>query len=153
MGSDGDASQREQFSDDQVAREIERGEQLAREMLASRTSLDRGARPAVPSQDRLELDPADVEIPALLRNAKATRARLCVRYLAERGALGLTPSNREIATAVGIAHKGQVSKLLARLESYAIVGKISHGAGRPNAWWLTPYGQEIAIHFEFHEMG
>jgi len=135
----------------QVTREIELGHALARELLVRRTRAERSARPPAPSRDRLDPELAAVEIPALLRNSKAERARLCVLYLAEQGALGITPSNRQIATAVGITHKGQVSRLLARLEGYAILSKASHGVGRPNAWRLTPYGQEIAVHIELHE--
>jgi hypothetical protein len=76
-----------------------------------------------------------------------------MRYLAEQGRRGLTPSNRQIATGIGITHKEQISRLLIRLEGFGIVSKFSHGASRPNAWRLTPYGQETADHFELWERG
>jgi AcrR family transcriptional regulator len=135
------------FMDDaQVQREIERGNELVRE-------LARRARSRSPSVDGSDRERPAVEIPALLRNSKAARARECVLYLAERGEQGFGPSNREIAAVIGVAHKGQMSKLLARLEGAGTVSKISHGAGRANAWKLTPYGREIAAHFELQGRG
>jgi hypothetical protein len=104
-------------------------------------------------QRERELELPAVEMPAMLLNVKAERARGCVLCLAKRGRQGFSPSNREIAAAVGIAHKGQISKLLARLEAAGVLSKISHGAGRPNAWQLTEYGQEIAAYFELREKG
>jgi len=129
--------------------------QLARAWLLSLLSPLRGlvvGSSPDPEQVAAEAELSDVvELPAMLRNAKAKRARMCVLYLAEQGGRGSSPSNRQIAAAVGIAHKGQVSKLLTRLEGAGILSKISHGAGRPNAWELTPYGREIAVHFELRE--
>ncbi len=54
-------------------------------------------------------------------------------------------SNREIAGEAGIADQGQVSKLLARLESLGLVrnGGGGHAKGAPNAWVLTPRGLEV----------
>jgi AcrR family transcriptional regulator len=125
------------------AREAQRGDELARQILTERAQR--------PPRERDEPEPADVEIPAMLRNPRAQRARMCVRYLAAQGRKGTSPSNREIAGAVGIANEGQISKLLIRLERGAVVSKFSHGAGRPNAWRLTPYGDEIAAYFERRE--
>ncbi|MGH2903980.1 MAG: TetR family transcriptional regulator [Solirubrobacteraceae bacterium] len=54
------------------------------------------------------------------------------------------PSNREIARAAGVKDEGQISKLLARLQSHGLLenaGGVSRVAG--NAWWLTPRGNEI----------
>jgi AcrR family transcriptional regulator len=126
-----------------LASEIAKGDELAQQILAQR------ARLPAPGADEPEL--ADVEIPAMLRNPRARRARMCVRYLAAQGRKGISPSNREIADAVGIANEGQISKLLIRLEGGAAVSKFSHGVGRPNAWRLTPYGEELAAYFEHRE--
>lgn len=54
-------------------------------------------------------------------------------------------SNRAIADASGIADQGQVSKLLTRLERLGLVENAGGGAhrGEPNAWMLTPAGEEI----------
>jgi AcrR family transcriptional regulator len=131
----------------EVAREIELGNELARKIQARRAR-SLSLPPDGPGPER-----STAEVPALLRNSKAKRGRLCLVYLAEQGRRGLSPSNREIAAAAGIAHKGQISKLLARLEGAGMISKISHGTGRANAWKLTPYGQEIAAHFELPERG
>jgi AcrR family transcriptional regulator/DNA-binding MarR family transcriptional regulator len=54
-------------------------------------------------------------------------------------------SNREIATAAGIADQGQVSKLLTRLEHLGLIRNegIGHAKGAPNAWVLTSRGLEV----------
>jgi AcrR family transcriptional regulator len=141
-----------------VAREIRRGEELAERIQAEREALSSLARAqggfaenGCGGTDRDPDGSAALEIPALLRNARAARARQCVLYLAEQGRRGLNPSNQQIAAAIGIANKGQMSKLLKRLESHAIVSKFSHGSGRPNVWSLTPYGEELAVNFELGE--
>jgi AcrR family transcriptional regulator len=62
-------------------------------------------------------------------------------------AIGAQPgaSNREIATAAGIADQGQVSKLLTRLHAIGLVQNdgVGHAKGAPNAWALTPRGVEV----------
>jgi hypothetical protein len=54
-------------------------------------------------------------------------------------------SNRLVSDAAGIRDQGQISKLLARLEG---LGLLCNGGGEtqgiPNAWHLTPRGEEIA---------
>jgi AcrR family transcriptional regulator/DNA-binding MarR family transcriptional regulator len=54
-------------------------------------------------------------------------------------------SNRLVSDAAGVADQGQISKLLARLEG---LGLLRNGGGEtqgiPNAWHLTPRGEEIA---------
>jgi AcrR family transcriptional regulator len=54
-------------------------------------------------------------------------------------------SNREIATAAGIADQGQVSKLLTRLEHLGLIQNdgIGHAKGAANAWTLTPRGLDV----------
>jgi hypothetical protein len=54
-------------------------------------------------------------------------------------------SNRQIATAAGIADQGQVSKLLARLEHLGLVYNRGLGPikGAPNAWQLTTRGCDV----------
>ncbi|HWY90508.1 MAG TPA: TetR/AcrR family transcriptional regulator, partial [Solirubrobacteraceae bacterium] len=53
-------------------------------------------------------------------------------------------SNREIATSVGIRHESQISRLLSALAQNDLVAKRAEGAGLPNAWRLTPQGEETA---------
>lgn len=70
----------------------------------------------------------------------ARRARECVQYLAEHPGV----SNQEIATAIGIAHKSQISKLLGELVRGDLARKRSQGPGRPNEWRLTEQGEDVA---------
>jgi AcrR family transcriptional regulator/DNA-binding MarR family transcriptional regulator len=59
-------------------------------------------------------------------------------------------SNRAVADQAGVADQGQISRLLARLERLGLIHNTGHGqpSGEPNAWNLTPLGQDIqqAIH-------
>jgi DNA-binding MarR family transcriptional regulator len=54
-------------------------------------------------------------------------------------------SNRLVAEGSGISDQGQISKLLARLESLGLVQNTGHGhpKGAPNAWRLTARGDEV----------
>ncbi len=54
-------------------------------------------------------------------------------------------SNRRIADEGGVADQGQISKLLARLESLGLVHNTVAGqpSGEPNQWRLTPRGEEV----------
>jgi AcrR family transcriptional regulator len=81
-----------------------------------------------------------VPIPRQLHHARASRARACVLYVAEHPGA----SNQKIASGIGIRHLGQASTLLARLEGLEVLTKQAGGAGRPNAWTLSPRGQGIA---------
>lgn len=81
-----------------------------------------------------------VPIPKQLHHARASRARACVLYIAEHPGA----SNHKIATGIGIKHLGQASALLARLAELQLLTKRAGGAGRPNAWTLSPHGEEIA---------
>ncbi len=54
------------------------------------------------------------------------------------------PSNREISRAAGVRDQGQISRLMRRLEGHGLI-RNSGGAtaGVPNAWHLTPRGEEV----------
>jgi AcrR family transcriptional regulator/DNA-binding MarR family transcriptional regulator len=54
-------------------------------------------------------------------------------------------SNRQVADAAGVSDQGQISKLLARLEHLGLIRNRSEGPlrGEPNAWRLTPRGEEV----------
>jgi AcrR family transcriptional regulator/DNA-binding MarR family transcriptional regulator len=78
-----------------------------------------------------------------------TRIRMTVRtrqvlaVIAELSEWGASPTNREIATAAGVKDEGQVSRLLARLQTHGLLqnaGGLDKGA---NAWRLTPRGEEL----------
>lgn len=64
-----------------------------------------------------------------------------------RGISGLPgASNRQVAGYAGIQDQGQVSKLLARLQRLGLIENSSDGylRGEPNAWSLTPRGEQVA---------
>jgi AcrR family transcriptional regulator len=73
--------------------------------------------------------------------------RVTGRTLLVVKAIGEHPgaSNREVADLAGISDQGQMSKLLARLEGLGLVANTGEGhtKGEPNAWRLTPRGNEI----------
>jgi AcrR family transcriptional regulator len=54
-------------------------------------------------------------------------------------------SNRTVAEASDIHDQGQISKLLARLDSLGLTQNVGRGhpKGAPNAWRLTPRGREV----------
>jgi AcrR family transcriptional regulator len=116
-----------------VAREIERGEQLAREIQAARRHAPRSG----------------VAIPALLSNPNAHRARRCMLFLAEHP----QASNREVAAATGVAHQSQISTLLSCLLRERLVDKRSAGPGKRNSWRLTSHGEEISRALKSTEVG
>jgi AcrR family transcriptional regulator len=54
-------------------------------------------------------------------------------------------SNRGVGNAAGIPDQGQVSKLLARLQGYGLMTNTAPlQKGAPNAWELTPEGEQVA---------
>ncbi|HEY2766848.1 MAG TPA: TetR family transcriptional regulator [Solirubrobacteraceae bacterium] len=73
--------------------------------------------------------------------------RLTYRTVRVLLAIASTPaaSNREVATAAGITDQGQISKLLARLQSLGLIQKTSgdHTRGERNAWSLTTKGHDV----------
>jgi AcrR family transcriptional regulator len=54
-------------------------------------------------------------------------------------------SNRRVADAAGVSDQGQISKLLARLESLGLIENsgFGHAKGESNSWHLTARGREI----------
>jgi AcrR family transcriptional regulator len=111
----------------EVVTEVKRGEALA-EKIAERHALS-SSPPLAP-----------VKLPAALSHPGAYRARSCVIYIAANPGT----SNKQIAAGIDVPHLGQVSELLARLASGGLLRKHAGGAGRPNQWWLTPQGEQIA---------
>jgi AcrR family transcriptional regulator len=101
-----------------------RGHDRARSLLQ-----ERSARPLA----------CGVEVPSMLRHASAHRMRSCLRHLFENPGA----SNQAVAAGIGISHPGQTSALLARLHDAGLLVKDCGGAGRPNAWRLSPYGGEV----------
>jgi AcrR family transcriptional regulator len=138
-----------------VAREIERATALAQGAPAhgSSTPGARVGRDPRSSQDddgglhRPEYGDGDVQIPRLLGDARARRARDCLRHLAEHPGV----SNRQIAAAVGIARDTHISTLLARLHGMGLIVKQARRPGGPNAWTLSPNGREVLQALHTHE--
>ena len=118
---------------ERAAREIERGEH-ARSQLAERARASRASEPA----------PGDGSLLEGLRVPSARRARECLLFLAEQNGRGVSPSNREIAAGIGVTQQSHISRLLSSLAEENLVVKRSEGAGKRNAWRLTPRGEEIA---------
>lgn len=111
-------------------REIARGDLRADELL-------RQASPR-PSQER-------VSIPKEVRHARADRLRLCLAYIAENPGV----SNQAIASGIDLSHLGQTSTALSRLNKVGLLRKQAGGAGLPNAWWLTPHGEQVVRALEY----
>jgi AcrR family transcriptional regulator len=114
-----------------VEREVRLGRELAQRVAAR----SRCEGPAEEGRDP-PIDP----VPALLRNPKAPRPRECLlRVAADPGC-----SNHQITVALGIVNHTQTSKLLARLRGMGLIEKRSAGAGWPNEWRLTAFGEVVA---------
>lgn len=125
-----------------VEREMEQGTALARAILNCDFP---STVPAQAEGQDLELDMEQgVVLPAMFGNPSARRARECLLFLAEQSGRGFSPSNREIAVGIDVAHRSQISKLLAYLSQEGLVTKRSEGSGKRNAWRLTPRGEDIA---------
>lgn len=85
------------------------------------------------------------------------RTRITYRTLRVLATIDAKPglSNRAVAAAAGIRDQGQVSKLLARMESRGLVrndglGRLKAGA---NSWVLTPRGSAVARAVNLVDMG
>ena len=73
------------------------------------------------------------------------RTHLVLTAIAElsEGAL-VPPSNVEISKAAGVKDQGQISRLMRRLEGHGLIHNTGGAtAGVPNAWHLTPRGEEV----------
>ncbi len=113
----------------------------------ARRQLERGSARAKVVAEELDVRPveAPVQIPKEIRHASAHRRRLCLAYLAENPGA----SNQAIALGIELSHLGQLSTALSRLDRMGLLVKQAGGAGRPNAWWLSPYGEQVARVLEF----
>jgi AcrR family transcriptional regulator len=73
--------------------------------------------------------------------------RLTYRTMRVLSAVAAHPglNNRQVAREAGVADQGQMSKLLARLESLGLIANSgeSQTRGEPNVWRLTPRGREL----------
>ncbi|MGH2853239.1 MAG: TetR/AcrR family transcriptional regulator [Solirubrobacteraceae bacterium] len=64
-------------------------------------------------------------------------------------------SNRMVGEYAGVIDPGQISKLLARLERVGLLANtgLGHSRGEPNAWTLTPRGEQVAQSIRVHIPG
>jgi AcrR family transcriptional regulator len=95
----------------------------------------RARRPSAPRVDPLrELD--------MRLTYRTVRVLTAIDSLGGRGS---HPSNRQVATAAGISDQGQISKLLARLQAFGLIGNVGgdRAKGEPNAWALTSRGRDV----------
>ncbi len=104
----------------------------------------RARKPTMPRADPLrELD--------MRLTYRTVRVLLTIADLSEQRAMGgQAPSNRQVATAAGISDQGQISKLLARLQTLGLIDNAGgdHAKGEPNAWTLTPRGHDLTQTFQ-----
>jgi AcrR family transcriptional regulator/DNA-binding MarR family transcriptional regulator len=104
-------------------------------------------RPVPPPRPRATpLAPMPMGQPAL----EGQGARLTYRTVRVLRAIVELPaaSNREVAERAGIVDQGQISKILARLESQGLLvnrGGDGPARGTPNAWWLTERGEALEL--------
>lgn len=115
---------------DAVAREVARGEQVARELLA-------GPYPPPRAPER-RLDTS--ELPEVLRDPRSHRARLCLLHILEHPG----SSNRQIAAGAGITSHTQISGLLGRLSDMGLLVKSPGRPGLANSWSLSERGERVA---------
>jgi AcrR family transcriptional regulator len=107
-----------------------------------RKQVERGNARSAALLKELRARPAkvSVSIPKELRHASAERMRSSLFYIAANPGA----SNQEVAQGIGLSHHGQMSNALLRLHDLGLLEKRAGGAGRPNAWRLSPYGEEVA---------
>jgi AcrR family transcriptional regulator len=95
-----------------------------------------------PSKSRVTSEP-----PSPANPLAGLNMRITYRTLQVLAVIANTPgaSNRQIADNAGVHDQGQISKLLTRLERLGLVHNTGLGQpqGEPNAWTLTPQGQQV----------
>lgn len=114
---------------------------------AARRELDR-LLPSTPSSPSGEESPASrTSRPSAENPLEGLNMRLTYRTLQVLAAIAQVPGacNREVADHAGVHDQGQMSKLLARLRRLGLIDNTGAGqpSGEPNAWTLTPQGQEL----------
>jgi AcrR family transcriptional regulator len=112
----------------ELEREIQRGDQIAKEAIRRRSL--HAADPAAP-----------VRVPDVLLSARAHRARQCLLYVAEHPGA----SNQQVVAGIGASHREQVSRLLARLAALGLLVKRAGGPGHANAWSASAAGEQVAL--------
>jgi AcrR family transcriptional regulator/DNA-binding MarR family transcriptional regulator len=85
---------------------------------------------------------------------KAAGMRLTYRTMRVLETIAEHPgsSNRQVAMRAEVSDQGQISKLLGRLERVGMVSNDggAHLRGEPNAWTLTPAGEQVTRSIRLH---
>ena len=115
------------FDEQTVTQAHEQARRLAQEL--SKEHAARRPRPAT-----------HTVIPKVLTNPRAHRGRACLRYLATHPGA----SNRAVGEGIGLTRLEQAASLLARLANQGLLHKQTGRPGHPNAWSLTPHGEQVA---------
>jgi DNA-binding MarR family transcriptional regulator len=101
-------------------------------------------KPAQSGRSRQSSGPRAAPPIAALDFRLTVRTHMVLSAVAELGAQGSDPNNREVSDAAGVSDQGQISKLLARLEGLGLLQNTGgHTQGIARAWRLTPRGEEI----------
>jgi AcrR family transcriptional regulator/DNA-binding MarR family transcriptional regulator len=83
----------------------------------------------------------------MLNPLRGLNMRITYRTITVLASIAAHPdaSNRQIADLAGISDQGQISKLLARLQSRGLIQNTTpqQPTGEPNRWRLTPHGRQI----------
>jgi AcrR family transcriptional regulator/DNA-binding PadR family transcriptional regulator len=98
-------------------------------------STRRGERERIAAAGTDTADTTTIRVTALTRQVLTA-----VAELSERGA---NPTNRELAQAAQVKDQGQISKLLARLQTHGLLENTGGPPRGANAWQLTPRGEEL----------
>jgi hypothetical protein len=108
--------------------------------LAARREIERPAPTPTNTGPTVRADPLQ-DLPMRL----TYRTMRVLTAVAELSANGAYPSNRAVGEHAGIGDQGQASKLLARLHKLDLIENQGGdpARGEPNAWRLTPTGQQV----------
>jgi AcrR family transcriptional regulator len=128
---------------------------LLNQLMATIVLPYRGHAAAAREYARLDFGLSDVShnarggrlVAAARKPAAPLDFRLTVRTQMVLAAVAERPggSNRRVSDAAGVADQGQISRLLARLQGLGLLRNAGgETLGIPNAWHLTPRGEEIA---------
>jgi AcrR family transcriptional regulator/DNA-binding MarR family transcriptional regulator len=102
--------------------------------------------PEAAAAELVRRPPRPRRVPRAADPLKGLDMRLTYRTMRVLTAVAENPSlnNRRVAYEAGVADQGQISKLLARLESLGLLVNLGEqGPGEANAWRLTERGREL----------
>jgi AcrR family transcriptional regulator len=114
---------------------------------AARRELEHPTPRSSPSRHRTAPTRGTPRAPTTANPLAGLNMRITYRTLQVLATIAQAPgaSNRQIADGAGVHDQGQISKLLTRLQRLGLVHNTGQGQakGEPNAWTLTPQGQQV----------